>query len=406
MHDVIRQIGKVDLYSAMEPDLFFLESKEEVELREISAKWFKTYFYSQFAHDLNNTVSGTFDFLSFRSLVRDDYAYLEEQITNTVGYESNVVTVSGYQKSVETPNWRFLEIFRLTTSAAVKIKTTNDLVRYCAALRLAWYCYVSEILLATDYKVLLCFADMQPQENILAQLSKKIHPNRVTATLQHGLYADYEQFETVNVVNYKNHVCDYFLAWGEDTKRLIEKYNKNAQVIICGKPSVFGLPISKRKQSVNCPDILVVTDQRIFQEYNERLVDMAVQVAEKLNVDVFVRFHPSNNKRIIKDKYPNIKELKYIKKDYIILGVTTSMVYEGLVMGYRAFQMQSDLYCPRFPENLIFSEPSGLESLIKSSANQSVAECQSLGKSFIDAVGDSSLHSYRKALRTLLDNAN
>jgi len=406
MLDVTRHVEKVNLYSALEPDLFFLESKEEEELKDISAKWFKTYLYSQFSSDLMNPLGNTTDFLSFRSLVRDDYAYLEEQITNTVRDEFNVATVNGYQKTAETPNWRFLEILRLTTAAAVKIPASNDLVRHCATLRLAWYCYVSEIVLATEYKVLLCFADMQPQENILAQLSKRIHPNRITATLQHGLYADYEKYETVNVVNYKNHVCDYFLAWGEDTKRLIEKYNRNAQVIVCGKPSVFGLPISKRKQAVDCPDILVVTDQRIFQEYNERLVDIAVQVAGRLNVDVFVRFHPSNNKRIIKDKYPTIKELKYIKKDYVILGTTTSMVYEGLVMGYRAFQMQSDLYCPRFPDSLVFSDPSGLENLISSCTNKSVPECQSLGKSFINVVGDRSLDSYREALRTLQYNAN
>ncbi|MGE6419909.1 hypothetical protein ACQKDY_19460 [Alteromonas macleodii] len=404
MLDFRSLMSKADLSAVLEPDLFLLESKTSVELEKLSCQWFKTYLYSAFDEEIY--FSKNIDFICFRSLPRDDYASLEDEIVDTVSNELSVLKIRDYQKSSRSPNWRFLDIFREITSTTRKIEASSNLIRYCATLRLSWYLYVAEIILSQRFKVLLCFADMQPQENLLAQLSKIVFPDRITATLQHGLYADYQEFETVNVVNYKNHVCDYFLAWGEDTKRLIEKYNKNAHVLICGKPSVFGLPISKRNQAVSCPDILVVTDQRIFQEYNERLVGMAVQVAEKLNVDVFVRFHPSNNKRIIKDKYPTIKELKYIKKDYIILGVTTSMVYEGLVMGYRAFQMQSDLYCPRFPENLIFSDPSGLESLIKSSANQSVAECQSFGKSFIDAVGDSSLNNYRKALLTLQSNAN
>ena len=57
-----------------------------------------------------------------------------------------------------------------------------------------------------------------------------------TIALQHGLYVDYEGHETVNTSNYLHHVSQNFLAWGNNTKRLIQKYKPTSNVYVCGKP--------------------------------------------------------------------------------------------------------------------------------------------------------------------------
>src|SRR5690606_23034952 len=121
------------------------------------------------------------------------------------------------------------------------------------------------------------FSDMQGPENFFCQAFKisKVP----TATMQHGLYVEYFNEDNINVINYKNHVADYFLAWGNCTANLIHKYRPDSKVVVVGKPTLN--PFSFRASAGNPGYILIVSDQRMFDKQNINMISIVLSAMRK-----------------------------------------------------------------------------------------------------------------------------
>ncbi|WP_027672772.1 hypothetical protein [Rheinheimera baltica] len=392
-------LKKIDLDKVVQPDLFALKNTDKHLLPQVIDRWHKEVFYSHI--DFKNT-SETCEFLFFRSLVREDYELLENDIASSVN-DSNCVFFSNYKTNLKGLN---LDIVRLITQCREIVYLINEkdpLIRNGLYLRVVWYVYVLQKISEMEFKVFVAFADMQPIENLIVQMLHLLKPDVQTVTLQHGLYIDYSGYETVNEVNYKNHVAKHFLAWGIETKELINKYHKDSSIFICGKPSIAGLPSVSEFQTRNNAktDILIVTDQKIFQAQNEELADIVAIVAEKLGLNVYIRFHPSNNKNIILNKHPNFKELKRINRRYIVIGHTSSLLYEAHTLGYSTFRIKSNVHHIQFPSNLEFES---CEELIFKITNFNEPKLSDSVR-YISFVGSASVFEYRNALNTILSLA-
>ena len=149
-------------------------------------------------------------------------------------------------------------------------------------------CYFRSIKIISkriQFDYLVTFADMQPLDNILSQYAN--NNSLKTVTLQHGLYIDYKNYENINVVNYKNIVSKYFLAWGDDTNDLVKRYHSDIKIVVCGKPI--------KKKDIKIDNYFTVLfDQNIFHFYNKKLLALACELADKLDIGINLRLHPQN----------------------------------------------------------------------------------------------------------------
>jgi hypothetical protein len=239
-----------------------------------------------------------------------------------------------------------------------------------------------------EYKNLIVFADMQAIDNLLVQTAKL--KNITTVTLQHGLYIDYSRMENINSINYKNQVADYFLAWGNSTKELIQKYNPHTCVEVCGKPIEYK-EISSQKEDY----FTVLFDQELLMLYNRKLLNFAYKLQKKTQLNVNIRFHPHNNEA----DYDIKKSITYINKEpeasVFVLAHTTSMIHELLRIGIPVFKFKSDVPALNVPEFLEFSTIDELEKAINQNDIQT-HDFKEDGKEFINYIGDEALGRYRE----------
>ena len=397
----VELLRKIDFKKFQEPDYFFLKAQNDRELLKIRDKWLGHLL----RFDCVLPPVEKVDFLFLRSLVRDDYSSLVQSIVEQIDSSYRVAVVSDYNAPRDSINLEISSMFSNCSSLIQFMTGERQLEQQCLYIRFIHYLYIIRKLFSYEPKVLVAFADMQPIENLAVQLFKM---NGVkTVTLQHGLYIDYGDMDTVNIVNYKNHVADYFLAWGENTNRLIKKYHQKSHTIDCGKPKIFGLPaVSELPETRRkARDILVVTDQKIFDEQNFAMLDAVFSLSDQIGCKVYVRFHPSNDKQLYKARFPELIELKFVKQNFLVIGHTTSMIYEAFTVGYPAIRYASEIPSLSWNSKNEFLSKDELLKKVRSVASfeqysSGLLEEQS---EFIKATGRRSLELYRQALIKIIE---
>ena len=173
-----------------------------------------------------------------------------------------------------------------------------------------------------DEPVVILFAEMQIFENYIAQLAKQV--GRYTIGLQHGFYSNDFNRHTVNSLNYKNVAVDEMLVWGKNTKDLLLEHNLDLKVTIVGRPSTHFLSKYDFHSKNDLPSSYVgILDAEEFSETNNKIIEIANELADKAGVKFFIKCHPSTN---LKDR--NLQSL--ILEDINCLGKTPHFI------GYRS----------------------------------------------------------------------
>jgi hypothetical protein len=219
-----------------------------------------------------------------------------------------------------------------------------------------------------------------------------------TISLQHGLYIDYYDLETVNVLNYKVQPSTYFLSWGQNTKSLIEKYHSNSKVVICGKPDLKDEATDANISSDK--DILIVCDQEIFQKQNFQLIKIVQDFClENRDWNFKVRFHPHNNKAAYYKTFPNICESTAYSNGQVIVGISSSLLYELGVKGYNVFQFKTNINTIELCVTRQFTSLNSLRELVKSEKKE-----KSNFTDIIECIGSESEKRYHQFFDAMLGN--
>lgn len=394
-------LNKIALDKVLEPDLYALNALDENGLRS------RLRVYISEFNKISMRISASqkqYDFLFFRSLVRDDYKSFFKEVYEVAPGEA--VVVEDYEdKGLNTKATNL--VFKYSKELNRRLSAFPPLIRKCLIFRMLKYISIVEDLAYIQYRVLVVFGDMQPVENLLVQVAKL---NGIkTVTLQHGLYVDYSAMDNVNVVNYKNHVSDYFFGWGINTEILLRKYIQNLNFIHCGKPSIYGLKAFDSysvKKSLGKLDFLLITDQRIFKSYNYSLADIICQVASDLGREVYVRFHPSNDKNEFKRMFPAVREVVDITNPYIVIGHTSSLIYEAHTLGYPASRFATEVPAIKLSEDSEFSNAEEFKRVLANIERGAGVKTNSVSNDFYSYIGASSLEKYRTSFTEVLNLAS
>lgn len=319
--------------------------------------------------------------LFIKSLKRTDYNEFVRAVASVCELPNRVVDIEYGKKK---KNVFLLLKLVLYLPLFIKIMTPNLKCSFYKYLKIIMYISVWKIFTKYHFNVLVAFADMQAVENMLIQYYRK--KGVKTVTLQHGLYVDYSDYDNINRINYLNVVSKYFLAWGLETKELIQKYHPDTQNYICGKPIFFQRP------SKSSGYFTLVFDQLLFTEQNKQLLEIAYATSKRFSLLVNVRIHPWDKM----EKYSFINERTLYNADIghsdFVIGHTTSMVFECMRNGIPAFK-----YKTIFPSNKIIQDSitfSNQDELIQRIENIKEYSFAEIGKYYIEYVGEESLNQY------------
>lgn len=377
-------------------DKFLLESKDDNAKKKLMQTWIHDLLYCKINIPFKENE---LDFVFFRSFIRDDYRLFFSDVFSCVKHGNNIIIEDYKIKSSEinAEASRFLismKKFYYSFSA----NTPYD--RACMYVRLCYYYLVFSHVAKLKFKNIVFFSDMQPVENLIAQYARM--SGKTTMTLQHGLYVDYGDYETVNAINYLHQPSEYFLSWGEDTKATIQKYHPETKIVICGKPRIT-LPTEVKiegENQVKGKYLTAVLDQRIFDEQNISMLKVASDYAKIAGYNLNVRFHPSNDKKIYNALDIDFIEDQSIKDSEFVVGHTSSLIYEALNLGIPSYKYESTIPSLQLPHELVFSS---VEQLQKCLAENH--DFKKIGKKYISFSGDESKVKYTNFFDTIYKNS-
>lgn len=376
--------------SCLFADRYFLKDKSDIEKKQIYKRWLIDLLYSVYQIPNDSQVV---DFLFFRSLVRDDYKLFFHDVISTLD-DSSYLIIEDYSQLSDNISEEAIYYLNYLQKIKPLIDVDSELDRECLYIRLCKYFIILSRVLTVKSKCVVFFADMQPVEHLIALFMRD--KGVKTATLQHGLYVDYGQIDTVNVINYKHHPSEYFLAWGQCTADLINSYHNSSKQIVCGKPR-----ISIETKDINEGDyITVILDQVLFDKQNIQLLEIAEKFSLIKNKRLNIRFHPSK----IAKKYEWLPD-EYLsdcslESSEFILGHTTSMIHECLVAGIKAYRYKTQVPAIRLSTNLEFES---LEQLVE--IHERKKSIQFDTSYYISCFGQESRDQYKKALLKVLSEA-
>lgn len=206
------------------------------------------------------------------------------------------------------------------------------------------------------FKNVVVYDESQPYENLITQLSNQISAN--TITLQHGMYVD----KGFPDINYSNLISKYFLCWGENTKRLIEKYNNEIKTIICGKPSLI---FEDNLVSAH-PYVSIIFEHNGYKKENRKILKIISRYCLENKLILNIRFHPHNdhNDYIFNTTIKIIKNYSILNSEFVV-GHSSSLLYECYSRGLKTLKLKSEYKNVLFPKNQEFDNIENLSLNLK-----------------------------------------
>lgn len=382
---------KIDIDQVLYYDRYEIKDKSEEDLRVCLRSYLKNLLNCKISVPAV-TKTGT---LFFRSLVRDDYKVLFHDIAETL-QNNDIVFVEDYLSFSQGFNIEASEVLIKLHPMYYAFSASSPLERSCLYVRLCYYFLVLKSIARIDFKNLVLFSDMQPVEDFISQYVQKY--DKRTISLQHGLYVDYGNYDTINKINYLHQPSRYFLAWGENTASLISRHHPSTQVTLCGKPRISAMSevdassVADHGQSY----FTVVLDQSIFDEYNFKLLRIMSSFSAKNGMVMNVKFHPYNKKI----KYNHLK-IQYVeglplRNSQFVVGHTSSLIYEVMCYGVPVYKFRSDIPCLATPEEISFDSLVELENSL--AVDHDFLE---ISRQYISHFGPQSLERYREFFKSI-----
>jgi hypothetical protein len=296
-------------------------------------------------------------YLFFKSMSRGDYDSLFYNVTSCCNKE--YIVHDSISRSFNL-NFKILNLIREVPFKGFFLEydflLINKIYLYFSFLKYLNYIRAFDVI---SFEILVVFSDMQPFDNIFVQHMKS--NGKLTMTMQHGLYIEYKGQEVGPKENYLHCVSDIFLAWGDNTKKLIKKYHPKCKVFTLGKPSAF----MDKPRVVDLEYITIIFDQNLYEEENKKLLLMAYKFYEKFNIKINIKMHPHNKHESYNFKSEVVDFNYSLNGSIFVLGHTSTLLYECVAMNIKTFIMSSDKPNAGFPKEFIFNNFSELERVVK-----------------------------------------
>lgn len=96
-------------------------------------------------------------------------------------------------------------------------------------------------------------------------------------------------------------------------------------------------------------------DQKIFDKEYYQMLNVIKESFSSDSHTINVRFHPSNNKKPYYGHFPFITKTNIVSDSRVIIGHTSSLLYEALSLGYKVLQYKSKVPTIDLPNEVQFT---------------------------------------------------
>jgi hypothetical protein len=255
--------------------------------------WIKKLSFSLFfapSFRISDGCAKTLLFYSYRSKGRRDYDYIFDRLVSLASPSSDHAECR--ERASLRQMWRTLR--RLPEAWPVAAAYPAGLwQRISAAALVAKYLSIADAMgkrLLPGRIALVTFCDAAPHDNLLTQLAKAGGARTVTA--QHGQYRLLDESNmSPDAEAYANFVSDHLLAWGPATQTEFGRFGIDAgRLTVVGWIRKWDLP---QRSSGATRTLGVMLNGENGAESNLALLDVAREIAERLDHRIVVRLHPS-----------------------------------------------------------------------------------------------------------------
>lgn len=192
----------------------------------------------------------------------------------------------------------------------------------------------------TVFDLLVTFCDAYLIDNYFTQYCNQ--KGLITATLQHGQFLESNEEEDFFSSGFEGFASDYFLAWGEYTKKQAVKSGIQDEKIVCvGVPQYVDDEIKEQKNSNRFGRFCVILDGNDYSKDNDQMVKVVDHFAKKTNLEYSIKLHPAAIKKDYANEINSNNFIGYIsiecrikdlirKYDFFIVSnssVLTELVY-------------------------------------------------------------------------------
>jgi hypothetical protein len=286
--------------------------------------------------------------LCLKSMERSDYDELWSKVLTSIPLKTQVIEIDWPRGFSLDPFRRLRYLGRAWSAAKCQLDVLD---RIKGTVMCLYYLNAIDAFRQEAPQRVLVLAEMQPGENVLVQYFN--FRGVPTATLQHGLYIDYGDQQTVNRLNYEASCAQTFLAWGQETGKLIRRHNPNAEIVVCGAPQIDDVIVEKEPAC-----IYVVFDADINLRENRILLEVGKRVGRDRDVEVVVCLHPRNKHPLYDLRgccFPTSGD--DYKRKGVVIGHTTTQIIKLARYGKRVYKLKSAEPCNQMiPESVQFSE--------------------------------------------------
>lgn len=255
----------------------------------------------------------------------------------------------------------------------------------------------SRAILKSHPKKVVLFAEMQNFDRVLSWTCRR--RGIPCATMQHGLYAEYENTPTENRWNYRPLFIDVFLAWGEETARLVSRNAPGIRTIVCGKPTFQEItpPVGENHRF----DCVVILDQNLFKAENQRMLAIVSQAFAAGQGRLGVRLHPSN----CREDYDlsRFEEAgDHWMSTHLFVAHSTSLMVDLVRAGCRLLRYATDCECAFRDARIEFTDTASFRERLSVDPPSSAE----VTEPFISCIGKEAVRSHVDAILNLVPSGD
>ncbi|MBJ6367898.1 hypothetical protein [Snuella sedimenti] len=290
--------------------------------------------------------------------------YVLDQLV--VNYEITEITVDKNKKNKNAIRMKhsfkkIILLFKLFfyTYSSKNYYTSNGIHRNLNFYVISLYYYdyyfrLLEILKDYEIKLLITFCDVKEYANILTQACIRL--NVITITQQHALYISVNKNNYSQVVlNYKNLISSYLLAWGKGINKQWKATNFDFSKIVYAGSNLPGHIRSVKVKGISLPLIKkfgVILSAEYWRKTNMEILKIAYQFSIEREYKFEILFHPTNDIGYYRDKLDFIEDKHYfqginnpdnfiIDKQFLVCN-TTSLYLRCLVNNRKCFRFKDE----------------------------------------------------------------
>ncbi len=245
-----------------------------------------------------------------------------------------------------------------------------------------------------DLKGLVVLNDSMAEEGVFVEMAKR--HNNTTVCCQEGFFVDDPNNRIILQTHYLSPTSDYYVVWGEYTKKLFMKYNSDYNIYIGGNPA---LEVVDGLDSTPIERWCVIFDVPSLSEYNQQLINIVTNVAISYNKKIDIRLHPQEREtRTTYDIDKNVCSFEY--KDLVYeryFAHSSSMIYTMMAQGFSIFVLITD-YSKVLPREglLTFTDEDSLINMINTAETM-----KNGGESYIKYVGKEARNRYNELFNVI-----